>query len=56
MEITVKKVEILIGDVFKLQLSNGIGFIQCVKLAPETECEIIREPLINSQDNRSFVK
>ena len=42
MEITVKKVEILIGDVFKLQLSNGIGFIQCVKLAPETEWEIIR--------------
>lgn len=30
------------GDVFQVSLSNGYGFIQCVKEAPKTECEIIR--------------
>ena len=46
-----KNIEIRIGDVYELQLSNGIGFIQCVKLAPETECEIIRVlPGIYSND------
>lgn len=30
------------GDVFQLSLTNGYGFIQCVKEAPKTECEIIR--------------
>ena len=30
------------GDVFQLPLTNGCGFVQCVKEAPKTECEIIR--------------
>jgi len=30
------------GDVFQLALSNGYGYIQCVKEAPKTECEIVR--------------
>lgn len=30
------------GDVFKISLTNGCGFIQCVKEAPKAECEIIR--------------
>jgi hypothetical protein len=30
------------GDVFQVSLTNGYGFIQCVKEAPKTECEIIR--------------
>ena len=30
------------GDVFQITLTNGYGFIQCVKETPKTECEIIR--------------
>jgi len=30
------------GDVFSLSLTNGIGFIQCVKEAPPKDSEIIR--------------
>jgi len=30
------------GDVFSLNLTNGIGFIQCVKETPPKESEIIR--------------
>ncbi len=30
------------GDVFQVTLTNGYGFVQCVKEAPKTECEIIR--------------
>lgn len=30
------------GDVFQVSLTNGYGFVQCVKEAPKTECETIR--------------
>jgi len=33
---------IKIGDVFSIPLTNGLGFIQCVKEAPKTECEVLR--------------
>ena len=30
------------GEVFQVSLTNGYGFVQCVKEAAKTECEIIR--------------
>lgn len=30
------------GEVYQVSLTNGYGFVQCVKEASKTECEIIR--------------
>lgn len=30
------------GDVFQISLTKGCGFVQCVKEAPKTDCEVIR--------------
>ncbi len=41
------------GDVLRLTLTNGYSFLQCVKEAPKTECEIIRViPGVFKQDDQ----